>query len=815
MAVIPQRLHSDSMVLGQTMDAALAASAGAQALPTSISGRFQIGAELGSGGMGRVFRAFDLELDEEVALKILHSSIGTLPIHQREQLRCEVKAMRRIVSPHVVRTYECGMDGETPWFSMELLDGGSLAELLRRSGRLPLDRMRAIGGAICQGLTAAHHAGVIHRDLKPGNVLLSGERVAICDFGLAHMDWHLDHSRSAVGTPAYFAPEQMNGGRVTPATDLFALGVMLYELATGRPPWVGDSLMALALARVTEPIRDPRELAADLPETVSQTIVQCLQSEPEKRPRSADEVAKRLMVIQRSGGFVSSPLNAQESAVGREQRRGPPAPRLVVLPFASIGPPLDLALGLAEDITGALIPHKQLRAVAARVARNYADEQRDPAEIGRSLGVEFVVDGSVRKLGDGMRIQVTMTACNDGNVVWSRSLDCDAVRARQVHDEIAFGVAQQLIASAYRVTTTPEVTDPEVLRAYLSGRRGYNEAMAAFSPSALRHAIGHFEMAAALAPSEPLLASGLAIAVSGQLVVEAVISSGLLNRAQRLALQAIDLAPNSGEAWLARGLADLHGGEPVAAAVAFRRAVSLAPSLPEPRSQLAALLVDAGWLTQARQQLEVALELGGDPSAILGELARIAVLEGDMSARERLRNQVVLRGLPPFASWRGEYSAALATNNHELLRATYREMIAPRAEPLPPFIDALRIVLGSVLHETPPDEHLALLPKIAWNEGATPMRRVRSILLWMELRKGEAEPEWVLEVLGRAMQFGLCNAIWLARSDCLAGIRGRPEFEPLRLAMERRTAGIVDAYCGDAISQPAPPVTGMSATESW
>ncbi len=785
------------------------------ALPTAANGRFRIGEELGSGGMGRVFRAFDLELDEEVALKVLHDSVGALPEQLREQLRREVKATRRIVSPHVVRIYECGMDGAVPWFSMELLPGGSLAELLRQSGRLTAARIAAIGCAICEGLRSAHAAGVIHRDLKPGNVLISGERIAICDFGLAHLDWHQNQSRSAVGTPAYFAPEQMNGDRVTPGTDFFALGVMLYELATGRPPWLGDSLMALAMARVTEPVRDPRTWAPELPEALVRVILHCLQFEPSARPQSAEALHHAL--TQSQGQLARRPSSEGTALpVPTQDLRLPrAATRLVVLPFASLGAPTELALGLAEDITAALVPHKQLRAVAARVARAYVDEKREPAEIGRSLGVGFVVDGSVRKFSEGVRVQVTLTACGDESVVWSRTLDCDASRARQVHDEIAFAVAQELIAGAHRVTTTPDVTDPEVLRAYLAGRRSHSEALIHFNPETLRTAIDHYTRAAALAPTEPMVAAALATAFSGQLAVEALIPAGVLASAQRLAMRAIDLAPQSGEAWLAHGLAELHGGQPVAAAVAFRRAITLAPSLPEPRTQLAALLADAGRLAQARQQLDVALELGGDPAAILGELARVAVLEADALALERTRAQVLARGLPPFALWRGVYSGALAMNRRDLLLATYREMVAPQPEPLPPFIDALRVVLGSVLKETPSDAHLALLERITWNEGATAMRRCRSILLWMELRNGEADDAWCLTTLRQAIDCGLSNGVWFAQSTCLAAIRQRPEFAQLRFAMEQRVAAIFDAYCGDSVSQPSRPVSAELPTQGF
>ena len=288
-----------------------------------------------------------------------------------------------------------------------------------------------------------------------------------------------------------------------------------------------------------------------------------------------------------------------------------------------------------------------------------------------------------------------------------------------------------------------------------------------------------------------------------------------MQQAQRLALRAIQLAPQNGEAWLARGLAEMHAGQPVAAAAAFRRAMSVAPSLPAPRVQLAALLADVGWFMQARQQLEVALELGGDATAILGELARIAVLEGDTVAREGVRRQKRARGLAPYSIWRGLYSGALATNNRALLLETYREMAAHEATPLPPFIAALYVVLGSVLRETPPDAHLALLPTVGFGDGATPTRRCRTLLLWMELRKGEADVEWILDTLRQAIGYGLSDATWFDRSDCLAPVRDLPEFGQMRQLIAQRTASIVDAYCSDAISQPSPRADVGMETEGF
>ena len=796
-------------------DATLGASlpfAGAQAqVPTSISGRFRILTELGAGAMGRVYRALDLELEEEVALKVLRSPASGLSRDVHDQLRREVKATRRIHSPHVVRIYECGVDHEFAWFSMEMLDGCALSATLQRQGRLSLGEIVHVGHSVCLGLEAAHAAGVVHRDLKPANVLVSGARIAICDFGLAHVDWHQNQSRSIVGTPTYFAPEQMTGDRVTPATDLFALGVMLYELATGRPPWVGDSIMALAMARLHDAVVDPRQYARDLPDGLVQLILRCLQVLPERRPGSAREVADALTALGRgtrtrpiSSPTTALPTSAEPSSLLRAQ-----VPRVVVLPFESVGLPSALSAGLAEDITAALLPHRRLRTVASRVARRLADVGEEPAAIGRQLGVDYVVDGSVRQVGNLWRVHVTLTSCADDAVCWSQTVQCDEARGHHVHDELATAIAQHLLGEAPPVSTVPSVTDPEVMRAYVAGRRRYNEAMATFDSVALREAELHFAHAAELAPSEPLVAAGLAMAVSGQLTVEAVIAPGALEEAERLATRAVNLAPQSGEAWLAQGVAQLHAGQPVDAAWSLRRAVGLAPSLPEPRALLAALLVDAGWLTHGRHQLEAALALGGDPAAILGELGRVAVLTGDVAWRAKLRAQVTARGLSPFLWWRGVYAGALAINDHTLVRDTYREMSQPQWAPLPPFVEALRIVLGAVSGETDGAAHDALLPTVGWGQGSTPLRRCRTLVLLMSRWRDHMPADIVLEKLREAVDCGLANRAWLEQSDALTAVRGLPECAVLHQRVIERTAAVVDAYCGEwesqsGTSQPAP-----------
>src|SRR5438067_689882 len=210
----------------------------------TVAGRYKIVRWLGGGGMGRVYEARDTELDERVALKVLKAGLSDDAI---ERFRREVRLTRRIQHRNVARMFDIGDHGGDKFLTMELIDGDSLKRELGKP--MPWQRLQALAMQICAGLTAAHTAGVIHRDLKPDNVLVERgtDRVAITDFGIARSidDASVTNVGSVIGTPRYMAPEQLAGAAVDERTDLFALGVMLFELASGIRPWDGDHAISI------------------------------------------------------------------------------------------------------------------------------------------------------------------------------------------------------------------------------------------------------------------------------------------------------------------------------------------------------------------------------------------------------------------------------------------------------------------------------------------------------------------------------------------------------------------------------------------
>ncbi len=264
-------------------------------LPGSlVADRYRIVALLGRGGMGEVYRADDLTLGQPVALKFLPEEASHDPA-LLDRFRAEVRIARKVSHPNVCRVYDVGeVDGST-YFTMEYVDGEDLASLLRRIGRLPNDKALDIARQLCAGLAAAHAKGVLHRDLKPANIMLDGRGQAIItDFGLAALAGQAHGAETRSGTPAYMAPEQLSGQEVTEKSDIYALGLVLYELFTGKRAFSADNLADLVRSRAAGVVSRPSSFVKDLDPLVERVILRCLEPDPAKRPANALSVAAAL-----------------------------------------------------------------------------------------------------------------------------------------------------------------------------------------------------------------------------------------------------------------------------------------------------------------------------------------------------------------------------------------------------------------------------------------------------------------------------------------------------------------------------------------
>ncbi len=310
-----------------------------------LAGRYRIVAMLGKGGMGEVYRADDLTLGQPVALKFLPEAVANNP-SAVERFRNEVRTARQVSHPNVCRVYDVGtVDGHL-FLSMEYVDGEDLGSLLRRIGRLPADKAVEIARRLCAGLAAAHEKGVLHRDLKPTNVMLDGRgQVLLTDFGLAGLADQIEGAEVRSGTPAYMAPEQLAGKEVTVKSDIYALGLVLYEIFTGKRPFEANTLQDLVRARSETTPVSPSSLVRELDPAVERVILRCLQSEPAHRPSSALAVAAALP----GGDPLAAALAAGET----------PSPEMVAAAGEGAGlaprPALALLIAVLAALTATLV----------------------------------------------------------------------------------------------------------------------------------------------------------------------------------------------------------------------------------------------------------------------------------------------------------------------------------------------------------------------------------------------------------------------------------------------------------------------------
>src|SRR5437879_2142674 len=256
-----------------------------------LAERYRIVALAGRGGMGEVYRAEDLTLSQVVAIKFLPEAL-TQDVSALARFHSEVRIARQIAHPNVCRVFDIGDTEGTPFLTMEYVDGEDLASSIRRFGKVSPDKAVEIARQICAGLAAAHDRGVIHRDLKPANIMLDGAgKVRITDFGLAGIAATLQGTEIRAGTPAYMAPEQLAGREVTTRSDIYSLGLVLYEILTGQRAFEASTLRELVRLRESGTITHPSTLVRDLDPLIERVILRCLESDPDKRPASALQVA--------------------------------------------------------------------------------------------------------------------------------------------------------------------------------------------------------------------------------------------------------------------------------------------------------------------------------------------------------------------------------------------------------------------------------------------------------------------------------------------------------------------------------------------
>ncbi len=764
----------DDTVAGLQLSGAAGEGVAAAAL---VAKRYQIVRWLGGGGMGRVYAALDTELDELVALKVLRSGLAEDAI---ERFRREVKLTRKIMHPNVARMFDIGEHDGDKFLTMELVEGTSLAQDLGKP--MTWERVREIGLQVCAGLGAAHAAGVIHRDLKPDNVLVEAAtgRLVITDFGIARtgMDANVTRVGEMIGTPRYMAPEQLACEALDARADLFAFGVMLYELITGQRPWSGDTAVAVAVAQATKPLRP---IGVKVPPELAAIVEKCLRIDPTERPGSAAEIATALEAVTPSGttrpsrpsllmGGAPTPSPALPPATG--------ATTLAVLQFSAAPGDEYLAEGVREDLIDTLSTTESLRVRPAGVVAGGTD----PRAIGRALEVDHVVVGSLRRGGDKLRVTARLVGVADGFQIWARRTDCTEAEILAVSDGLAADIAAAL---STRAISNERPIDPRAVDLYLRARA---ELRRYWGGNAIT-AANLLEEAVAIAPNQDIFdayayACAQAWAKTGR--------PELFVRAKNVVEQAI--ASRGAEACLAAAVLAWALGDSERMATHLGEALVRAPMSAQGHEFAGRLLVEIGSAAEARKHFEIALGLEPQREPVIAlELARLAAYAEDWATVEQLTTKLSANPDPAFAqigaltearlsSWRRDLKPTFATANR--ITAISGALLTSMVEVLSDFANDRpfnRAVWDSVMHG------------LAHSEASNRVRLV-TYQRAIECAAIVGHYDEALDALTAANQVGLIDINWLDDCPLFRAVLAEPAWQAQRAILSVAAERVLLAF---------------------
>ncbi len=414
----------------------------------TFADRYEIIEELGRGGMGTVYRVMDKKINEEVALKLLKPEVAA-DVKTIERFKNELKLARKITHKNVCRMHDLNEENGTPFITMEYVAGEDLKSFTRRAGKLSAEKAISFAKQVCEGLAEAHRLDVVHRDLKPQNIMIDRKgNVHIMDFGIARLISVSEMTEEGViiGTPHYMSPEQVSGETADHRTDIYSLGVIIYEMVTGRVPFEGDSALGIALKHQSEAPKIPRELNVQVPEGLSRLILKCMEKDREQRFQSVEDLFSDLTAIE-----TEITGEKEISVKGKPDVQIPPDQEhiksVAVLPFKDMSPQRDqdyFCEGLSEELINALTKVKDLKVAARSSSFSFKSKDEDIREIGKILNVGTVLEGSVQKSGNQLRITAQLINVSDGYHLWSERFDRTMDNIFAIQDEISMAVVDKL-----------------------------------------------------------------------------------------------------------------------------------------------------------------------------------------------------------------------------------------------------------------------------------------------------------------------------------------------------------------------------------
>lgn len=583
-----------------------------------FAGRYQIIDELGKGGMGKVYRVLDKRLNEEVALKLIKPEISS-DKNSVERFHNELKLSRKIVHKNIARMFDLNEEKGTFYITMEYVRGEDLKKLFRKIGQLSAGQAVPIARQICEGLEEAHRLGVIHRDLKPQNVMVDEEGNArIMDFGIARSlkSKGITDAGVMIGTPEYMSPEQVEGKEVDGRSDIYSMGVILYEMVTGKVPFEGDTPFTIGVKHKSEVPKDPKEINTQIPEDLSSVILKCLEKDKEKRYQSAAEVSSELESIEKGIPTTErvvprrKPLTSKEITVTfglkkllvpvsvlvgiiimtvlvfkiLPQKEAVPLssdmPSIAVLPFVDLSPQKDQMYfcdGMTDEIISKLSRLKGWKVIPRTSMMRYKETDMGIEEIGRELNVATILEGSIGKERDDIRVIAKLIRVEDSRHLWSDTYEEKLISIFAIQSDVA-----EKIAAALKVELSPEDIEhlakkpTENLTAYdyyLKGREFYSRHLKQDNEKAIEL----FRKALELDPNYVLAYAGLGDAYAQRSWIFGYPESWL-DSAIEMSKRATSIDPDSAEAYKSLALAYEYKGWYQKSLEANYKAVELYPN---------------------------------------------------------------------------------------------------------------------------------------------------------------------------------------------------------------------------------------------
>ncbi|MFC2160168.1 protein kinase [Acidobacteriota bacterium] len=643
---------------------------------STFADRYEIIEELGRGGMGKVYRVEDKKVKEEVALKLIKSKIAA-DKNTIERFRNELTTARKIAHRNVCRMFDLGEEKGQHFITMEYVSGGDLKRFIRRSEQLSIGKVISIAKQICDGLSEAHTLGVIHRDLKPNNIMIDdGGNVRIMDFGIARTvtGKGITGSGVIIGTPEYMSPEQAEAKEIDQRSDIYSLGIILYEMTTGRIPFEGETPLSVAMKHKGERPLDPKELNPQIPDDLSGIILKCLEKDKSARYQTAEQLRTVLDNIEKGTTATSGQTQAHPSQTSREitvmfrmKKLWMPVlavvclaalvtsillflPKkdivlsksdrssLAVLPFEDLSPEKDqtsLCDGISESLINALSKIQDLKIPPRTSSFFFKRKEDNIQEIGEKLGVWNVLEGSIQRAGNNLRITVKLIDVADESVLWSRQYDKTLNDIFVIQDEITLNVVEELevrLAGGERELLTKRyTTSGEAYQLYLQGRHfRWIE-----TPESLLKAKDYFEQAIEMDPNYSSAYAGLADIYMMFGFISMMSRDEIAHEAFYFGEKAIELDENSSQTHTSMGvILEVFNWDWLGAEREFKRAITLNPNHFDAHYEYARLLDRLRRWDEAEIEYKKSLQI--DPLSLVGHsfLAGLLTKKGKLEEAE-------------------------------------------------------------------------------------------------------------------------------------------------------------------------------------